>query len=381
MLVVTKFVETDTDLGTLDEALKIIAEGDPRIVREFERRAGGDAVNVRGMVEHFIGRNPAVGSPIRPDHVSTFIRCILPNVLKASRYADFLKRLTGREQRTPADYVREAVALWLGEPAASDALAALRESMRDGLAAELAELERRIQAWRDWRWDPDRPDRAIPDWIGQYREFSNGFGEFDLRLWMLSQSLLVRNDLARRLAALSTPGPDTVGDTAAHFERLFTQVGGADRVAARIAESRKARGVYHTAGPDGAELASLEHQHAGHEEICRRLGAGSKKAAAGSHAAEAVAARDDVSGRAAALRSRIEARQEGEIADLVAKALAGDRAACEGVVMEVRAYPSAWPAGFAEALADRRPGDEPLDAVIEELTRTVEPHLYRPVVR
>lgn len=380
MLVVTKFVETDTELGTFDEALKIVAGGDPRVVPEFEWRAGGDAVNVRGLVEHFAARNPDVGSPVRPDQVNIFILYILPSVLRANRYADFLKRLTGREPRTPADYVREAVILWLGEPAASAALAALRESLRDGLADGLAVLERRIQAWRDWRWAPDDPDRAIPVWIGQYREFANGFGAFDLRLWMLAHALHVRNDLARRLAALSAPGPDTAGDTAAHFQRLFTQAGGADRVAARITESRKARRVYYTAGPDGAELASLEHQHAGHEEICRRLGAGSKKAA-GSHAAEAVAACDEVSGRAAALRSRIEARQEGEIADLVAKALAGDRAACEGVVMEVRAYPAAWPAGFAEALADRCPGEEPLDAVIEELSRVVEPHLYRPVLR
>lgn len=362
------------------EAVAVIAKRYPETGAELDRLAARAFRS--GAVEH-----PGRSTPGDLLHVA---RRILPGLMRRRHYERLRLSAGGLPETSLTGTLWAELKGVFGQDLA-ELIAGAKDELRAALGRDLAAVEATISAWSG----PAEPGSPEPSWslpptaykrLGLSRLEGPGVSDPERRAWKLAGLLALREDLGRRVAGLAPgTGSTPTQEAAGHAAKVVQTAGGPGAVARRVAEGRKARGVFHSADADGPELARLEHQAAGLGDAVKALSAGGRKAEPGGHAAEAVAAHAEavaahaeVAGKAEALRAVVEARQGKAAAALVAATAAGDKLARERLVQEARAFPSAFPPGFALALLSHEPIGEPLDGVVAELARQIPEHSWRP---
>lgn len=162
----------------------------------------------------------------------------------------------------------------------------------------------------------------------------------------VARVVAIRDDLKARLADLDGHDAKVPPIQAARVAAVVTAAGGPDKVAAGVAESRKATGGYWPDDPGHADVVAASRTVADLDAALARLdGPGQLADALAADRKAATKALD-------AAKSAVDGRLKGSIKTLVSSAIGGDEPARAAIETAARSQPRAFPSDFARAIME-----------------------------
>ena len=315
-----------------------------------------------------------VRTPTEPRDLMAFFREVLPRLLLSHRYAS----LSAAAEGVPADLpeigeaLRSVAAAWLGPDLANRTLGALKGYLREQLRADLGDVERQLS-----RFETPLPASIDASSFSAPPTFGGWMSRVDHVLAEASGLLQRKQDLVDRIAKLAPGGTPSHEAAARQVSEAVELAGGREALAARVREASLVRGAWFTAGPGAAELADAAAALARIDASLKAIGDADPQP--GSHAAELRSARDSAAALVERLKAEVDASRRADVAAMIDAACAGDKAARETLLSEVRSRPAAFAPDLVEGLDFTHPRDEPMDQLAAELVHGVPRHEWEPV--
>ena len=346
----------------ISEAMSLLLTHDDGTPDELETLISRYRDLTNRQVEHYRSTVP-IQSPLSSRDLQRFLLAAIPNVLFRRRYEHMAAAAGNGSPPIPqGDEIRDLATLFAGEQA-DGALTALKADVRARLVEELAGIEAKLDRFRSHpatvRGAMFAPSPGQPGWSSWV----------DVRLRQVAPLLVERDDLAERIERLAPDAPEPRQAAGSFVARALKSAGGREAIAGRIAEARRLRGVHLAGDPNRPEMEDLQRSIENLDRDIASLGHDADNPPAGSHGAELIAMRKNTLDRINTIKAAVIARQAADIKGLIDLALSGNESAREAIIMQVRAYPIAFPSGFAESLQWHGTASDQLNGLADELLR------------